>query len=53
MVPEKRFKAGCRSKCQVLNLILKASLIYIIQYFASVSADTGTVAGKVKLKGNE
>ena len=52
-MPEKRFKAWFRSKCQVSNLILKASLTYIMQYFALILADTGAVAGKVKRKGND
>ena len=45
VVPERRFKACFRSKCQVSNLILKASLTYLMQYFASVLANTGAVAG--------
>ena len=39
------FKACFRSKCLVLNLILKASLTYFMQYFASILAYTGAVAG--------
>ena len=31
-------------KCQVSNLILKASLAYFMQYFASILAYTGAVA---------
>ena len=34
VVPEKRFQACLRSKCQVSNLILKASLTYFLEYFA-------------------
>ena len=48
-----RFKAWFRSKCPVSNLILKASLTCIMQYFALISADTGAVAGKVKRKGKD
>ena len=41
-------------KFQVSNLISKASLTYFMQYFASVSAYTGTVAGiESKKKGND
>ena len=39
------FKACFRSKCLVLNLVLKASLTYFMQYFASILAYTGAVAG--------
>ena len=45
MVPEKRFYACFRSKCPVSNFNLKASLTYFLQYFASISAYTGDVAG--------
>ena len=45
MVPEKRFKACFKPKCLVSNLILKASLTYFMQYFASILAYTGAVAG--------
>ena len=57
MVPEKRFSACFGSNFQISNLILKASLTYFIQYFVSVSAYTGAVAGirskKKKKKGND
>ena len=39
------FQACFRSKFQVSNLILKASLTYFMQYFASILAYTGAVAG--------
>ena len=39
------FKACFRLKCLVSNLILKASLTYFMQYFASILAYTGAVAG--------
>ena len=39
------FQACFRSKFQVSNLILKASLTYFMQYFASILAYTGVVAG--------
>ena len=39
------FEACLRSKCQVSNLILKASLTHFMQYFASSLAYTGAVAG--------
>ena len=45
MVPEKRFYSLFGSTFQVSNLILKASLKYFIQYFASVLAYTSAVAG--------
>ena len=38
------FQACFRSKWQVSNLILKASLTYLMQYFASILAYTGAVA---------
>ena len=42
------------SKCQVSNLILKASLTYFMQYFATSLAFTGAVAGiQSKKKGND
>ena len=39
------FQVCFRSKCRVSNLILKASLTYFMQYFASILAYTGAVAG--------
>ena len=48
------FLSLVRSKCQVANLILKASLTYFMQYFASISAYSGAVAGtQSKKKGND
>ena len=51
-MPEKHFKACFRLKYmyQVSNLILKASLAYFMLYFASISAYSGTVAGKQSKK---
>ena len=41
-------------KVSGFNLILKASLTYFMQYFASISAYTGAVAGiQSKKKGND
>ena len=55
VVPEKHFKLVLGVKISGLNLILKASLKYFVQYFASISAyTTGTVAGiQSKKKGND
>ena len=52
-MPEKRFEACFGSKCQVSNLILKASLTYFMQYFASILAYSGAVAVIQRKKGND
>ena len=46
-------EACFRSKCQISNLILKASLTYFMQYFDSILAYTGSVAGIQRKKGND
>ena len=54
VVPENRFLACFRSKCQVSNLILKAGLTYFMRYFASILVYTGAIAGiQRKTKGND
>ena len=54
VVPEKRFSACFGSNLQISKLILKDSLTYFIQYFASVLAYTGAVADiRSKKKGND
>ena len=53
-LPEKHFYACFWLKFQVSNLIFIASLTYFMQYFASISAYTVTVAGiQSKKKGND
>ena len=44
VVPKKHFYVCFCHYFQVSNLILKAKLAYLMQYFSSTSADTGTVA---------